>query len=123
MFLAKICSCQTFCHIFSNNKDDGEAIPFRTDTSSLTNKVCAEHNFLVTCSQTKCQKIQMPSLFSNHPAKTKSRTAPTIKNISVSNPALVSSSSSSKVSQPPQLHKSINHFLYNPCTSVVDLVK
>ncbi len=54
--------------------------------------VCVEHSYPVTCSQTKANKIQMPSLFSNPTVKTKSMAAPTIKNISVSKPGLGSSS-------------------------------
>ncbi len=124
-----------FLSRFSNNNDDGEAIPFVTDTSSLRNTdfmefldnkcrfdyssssgVCTEHSYPVTCSQTKGQKIQMPSIFSNPPVNKKSVTAPIIKNISVSKPALGSSSSkiaslpstTTHTSQPPviqQVHK------------------
>ncbi len=78
-----------FSH-FSNNNDEWEAIPFVTDTSILSNKyfmafldnnckfeyssnsgVCTEHSYPFTCSQTKGQKIQMPSLFSNPQLKQK----------------------------------------------------
>ncbi len=69
-----------FLSRFSDDNDDGEAIPFLTDTLVCKHKsfmvildekcnfdysgVCTAHSYPVTCSQTKSKTIQMPSLFS-----------------------------------------------------------
>ncbi len=112
MLLVKYMFVSDFLLCFSNNNDDEEAIKFVTNTNCmavLDNKcrfdytsnsgLCTEYSFPVRCGQTKYQNIQMLSLSSNHPEKTKSRAGPTIKSISVLKPALVSTSSS-KVNQP-----------------------
>ncbi len=125
-----------FLSRFSDNNDDGEAIPFVTDTSILNNKnfmavlnnkckfdyssnsgVCTGHCFPVTRSQTKSQKIQMPSLFSNLPVKTKRVTVHMVAKVPISKIASGSGSreiaklppTTTHTSQPPGIQQVCRH--------------
>ncbi len=84
-----------FLSLFSSDNKDEEPIPYLTDTSSLINDLymsylddmcannydtqqgyCTQHSFPLTRSQSKVQKIVLPSLFKSGKTATGSPTKP-----------------------------------------------